>query len=398
MSRLLVSALLLTCYLKVVAQSGSVVMLDLNQIIDSALLNHPEIKNSEIRISEAKAIPFFDFKSTEINYEIGQRFSNLNDSRLDIHQNFGSPFLWKANNNQKNDIVNSKKAEAELTRARIIKDIKSAFYLCLYELNKIELYKKQKEVYYEITSVIDTNSATADTFLIEKELSDISFSSVLNESGLAYNDYYLAKNQLNKACLIKSEYEVKYSPLIMFSMIPPTDTFNRTPANLYFNLYKDHSAIANDQLTIEKLKYLPEISAGYFNQSIYNHSNFKGWQVGINIPIMFFNQQSKTKQAAANKLITENEIEMQKQYTVNAAENLLIKLNKYFEQLNYYYDYALKQSDILESSSIKIAKSNPSMFIKCLEGINASYHIKMEYLKTLNEYNQTAIELELYAY
>jgi cobalt-zinc-cadmium resistance protein CzcA len=398
MSRLLISALFIAFYFNVAAQDDNAVMLDLNQIIDSALLNHPEIKNSDLRVSEAQAISFFDFKPTELNYENGQRFSDINDSRFDIHQNFGSPFLWKANSNQKQHTVDSKKAEAELTRAKIIGNIKAAYYQCLYELNKIELYKKQKEVYYDITSVIDTNSAKADTFLIEKEISDISFSNVLNESELAYNDYYLAKNQLNKACLIKSEYEVKYSPLIMFSMIPPTDTFNRTPANLYFNLYKNYSTIANDKLKIEKLKYLPEISAGYFNQSIYNHGSFKGWQIGVNVPILFFNQQSKIKQASANRLIAENEIEMQKQYTINAAENLLIKLNKYFEQLNYYYDYALKQADILENSSLKIIKSNPSMFIKCLEGINSAYRIKMDYLKVLNEYNQTAIELELYAY
>jgi cobalt-zinc-cadmium resistance protein CzcA len=72
-------------------------------------------------------------------------------------------------------------------------------------------------------------------------------------------------------------------------------------------------------------------------------------------------------------------------------------LNKCFEKLNYYYDFALKQADTLENLAIKQINKDPVKINEYLQSIDAAYNIRLGYLETLNKYNMAAIELELYS-
>ena len=80
------------------------------------------------------------------------------------------------------------------------------------------------------------------------------------------------------------------------------------------------------------------------------------------------------------------------------TEELELELNQYFKQLQYFSKVALVHADlILEISRIRFEKEDID-YAEYTSGIDEAFQIRLEYLMTLNKYNQTAIELEFYAY
>jgi heavy metal efflux system protein len=374
------------------------IRLTLNQIIDSALTNHPEIKNAELNILSAKTYnnDILDIKPTEINYERGQLFSAYKDDKLEIRQNFGSPFSWKSKTSFAKNLVNLKKSEALLIKAQISNRIKAAFYECIYEMNRIKVMNDQKKLYNELSHIIDMHYKNCDTFILDKALAENQLALIISRADEAYNDYLLAKNKLVRESYISSDFEPVDEDLEMYEIVFSTDTLNPTQINLLKDYYSRHCSLATSSIKLVNSKFYPEITAGYFKQSIDGKKGFTGFQVGLVIPLWFVPQTAKRREAIIQKQIEDNNLKWQEFNIKNNSEKLKIELNKNFERLNYFYDFALKQADTLETIAIKHLKENLANTNGYLQSVNTAYEIRLEYLETLNNYNQAAIELELY--
>ena len=374
-------------------------VLTLKQIIDSALSNHPEIINAELETVSAKTQVkgALKIQPTEINYERGQRFSSLTDDKLEVQQNFGSPFTWRSEFNYANSFVGLKESKVRLTKAQVINRIKAAYYDCIYEMNRIKLLDSQREIYSELAKKIDTLFKISDSRQLEKITAESKLAELISQSDEAYNDYLISKNSLIREAYLRSDFELSDVELEMYEIEFPVDTSQKIQLNLLSDYYNQHCMLAKASLKLENSKYYPEITAGYFNQSINGSKRFAGFQIGLIAPLWFFTQTSKRDEAIVKKQIAENELNWQKFNTKNASEKLRIVLNKCFEKLNYYYDYALNQADSIENIAIKQFSSSPAVLNECIQSIGIAYSVRLGYLETLNKYNQAAIELELYS-
>ena len=166
---------------------------------------------------------------------------------------------------------------------------------------------------------------------------------------------------------------------------------------LIISSYQHKLEVEKSLYKVEKSKFFPEISAGYFNQDIDEINGLDGWQVSLAFPIWFFSQNSTIKQAKINSDIALNNLEYQKFNIEKEVENLLFELNKHFKQIIFYKDHALLQAEqLIYTSKIQYEKEEIDYF-EYIQGISTGLKLKMNYLETLNNYNQTAIQLEYYA-
>jgi cobalt-zinc-cadmium resistance protein CzcA len=111
-----------------------------------------------------------------------------------------------------------------------------------------------------------------------------------------------------------------------------------------------------------------------------------------------FGQASRIRQAEIDKEIVSNQLENMTFSVDKDIENLIAELTKYFRQLQYYNEYGLKQADeIIRNARIQFEKENIE-YNEYVQNLSLALSIKKEYLETLNNYNQTAIQLEFYAY
>jgi heavy metal efflux system protein len=373
--------------------------LSLYQFIDSAISNHPEAKNSNLQILKAKSKDIFHIKPADIQYSQGQLYSSAIDRGYEIHQNFGSPLLWAAEKGIKNSEINLRETESELIKTQLMAKVKSAYYACIYHMNRLSLLNKQKVIFDTLlNSLTDTNEAMEARNQLTLRIIETRYAELQDQYNEISGDYYFSKNNLLHECYITSDVEPTNEELRIIEISASYDTSNRVPGKLKASLYKKNIDLASYRLNAENARFFPEITAGYFNRSINRVTGFSGWQIGITVPLWFYTQTSSRNEALINKQIAMNEFEWHQFDDKKNAEGLLIEMDRLFEKLNYFYESGLNNAYILEQSAIKLIKEKNKAYIEILLAVNTSYKIRCEYLETINAYNQKAIELELYTY
>jgi len=79
-------------------------------------------------------------------------------------------------------------------------------------------------------------------------------------------------------------------------------------------------------------------------------------------------------------------------------ENIEYELNNYFKKLQYYNQVGLGQANqLLEINRVKFENEDID-YTEYIQKADEAFQIQLDFLETLNKYNQTAIQLEFYAY
>lgn len=165
---------------------------------------------------------------------------------------------------------------------------------------------------------------------------------------------------------------------------------------LFLTYYTDKLALARSEESYAKSKYFPEIMAGFFSQEIGNVSGLIGWQVGVAVPLWIPANQSAIKQARIDTELAESEVEFQRQKISIEVENLLFDLNKYFRQIQHFQITALPQAEILLKTAENQLDAEEIDFGTYVQSVSLAFRLQQQYYKAVNNYNQTALQLEIY--
>ena len=175
----------------------------------------------------------------------------------------------------------------------------------------------------------------------------------------------------------------------------PSDTIIYSP-DVLTGFYEKNYLLQKSKLNYERSLYFPGIMAGYFNQNIGQLKGLDGWHIGVYFPLWFFPKNSRVKSAKIQTEIAKNEFEYQKFNIEKDIENLKLQLSKYAHQLRYYNENALKQADVLiNTSKLQFEKENIEYY-EYIQNISTALKIKLDYLQTLDNYNQITIQLGFY--
>ena len=165
--------------------------------------------------------------------------------------------------------------------------------------------------------------------------------------------------------------------------------------------------IANNQKKVESAKSLPDLTIGYFNQTLIGVQNingqekyfgsgnrFHGIQVGISIPLWYTPFASRIKAAEFNKKAVESNYN---QFQINLQGQFQQAVQEYLKNRNslgYYKTSALPNSDlILRQVQIGFQKGEIG-YSEYLLGLKNALVIRENYLQALNQYNQSITTLE----
>lgn len=81
-----------------------------------------------------------------------------------------------------------------------------------------------------------------------------------------------------------------------------------------------------------------------------------------------------------------------------AFENLQLVLDSKFALLRYYQSHGLEHARLLLQISKARFNAEETDYLEFTRAITEAFETRLKYLDTLNDYNQTAIELEYYVY
>ena len=294
--------------------------------------------------------------------------------------------------------ANIQSAEIKLVSAKndLIYKVKSTYFSLAFYHSRLSLLKQQDRIFSAFQQSAKLRFEKGETSLLEKMLAE--------------SQSFEIKNLLNKTVADIQIFQQKLKSLLHENQV--IDIKDTIPSTLTFPLISDSLRVINNsnlaylqqqveisnlQTKVERSKFFPEFSVGYFNQTnkeLSVNQHFTGLQAGASIPILFFAQKGILKSATINREIAKSNLE----YAQNQVESdLKILIQEYLKNKNsleFYTTTAVPQADLLMQQAQKSYKAGINGYLEFVQILKQTIEIKNSYLEILNANNQSIIEIE----
>lgn len=365
----------------------------LDEAIALALDHHPRLQSAEAAVERTKAMrgESWELAPTTVDYAFGQlNGTQRNDRELSITQSFGSlltPFY-------KNALVKRQMETGtlytELVRREIVAEVKRAWSYYLYTQELCNIYSDQNDLASELARTSQIRYEQGDITQLEQSMTVTMASEMRNKLFQAQEEHKIAAARLQWACYAESPVIPTDSVLMEFT--GP----DQVSAELYRNYFESQVRQADARTNVEKSRFFPEISFGYQRQNILPDKGLNAYVVGASFPIFFNTQRSRIRQAKMDAYIARNDAALNVRTLENRMEELQANLRQYRERLQYYVQAALPQAEVLmRAARLQLANSETSI-AEYIMSMNTALEIRRGYIETLNQYNVTLLEYELY--
>ncbi len=390
------------------AQTEQKVYQSLDQVLEVALENNPNLKVAQFQTAREQALKgtSFNLPKADLGVEYGQTNSIAdNDTRFSISQTFEFPTVYSRQSKLNSSKVAASKLRQEVVQNDLVAQVSSTYYRLWFLKSKGNVLQRQDSIYSRFSYAAQLRYDNGESNALElatanAELADINIMVQQNEAAIAEGQFTL-QNLMN----VDDAVEIETPKLEMKSAMEVSNTTDMNVSkNPLVSYYKQQIDVAENERKVASAKRLPDITLGYFNQSfigtgdagtIYDAGDrFTGVQLGLSIPLWAKPHTAKITAAKIYKQETEAQLEVAENQTKSKLQSLFTELQKILKNIEYYRKSGLPQSDVLFKTAQRGFEEGEIGYIEYVQGLNRALTIQVTYLDFLNQYNQTLINIE----
>ena len=368
--------------------------ISLEDAVELALKNNPEIKHSKLKIEKEEALirSAFDIEKTNLYYEYDENNIAENGHPLNIfgiEQSFQFPTVYFAEKNSKKIQKQIVETQNEIIITKIKKDVSLLYYKIIWLENRKKLILKINSLYKDFINAAELKYKTGETnslsFLNAKAKADmlkIQKNNIEKDIASAYKEM---KN------VLQIDFDIRF-PETEFTA-PLLELSNKN-SELYLRLSDKNYDLKKSKLKTQKQNLLPTFTLGIFigNNSFPNSQNYTGYGAGIGIPLFFGAQKAKIKAAEIDLNISEEAKQMYRIKSENTLSALKTEIIKLKSKITYYENTGKKlSSEILKVANLSYQNGEIDYFKFIISTENALL-IKFEYLDNLKKYTDAVLE------
>ena len=371
-----------------------------------ALENNGNVRTAKINIElekEGKS-QSVNISKTRFGFQSGQYSSYENDFSFEIRQTFEFPTVYFNQLELANQKVEGSAKELKLTESQLKRNVRTSWYELAYLIEKQKLLFYQDSIYKRFSQVAKIRYETEVTNLLEKVTAETKVMEIDNELTLLLSDIEIQKQKLN--ILLNSEDVLDFKPSGLDTRKIDNVIEDGEINNPALDFLNQKIEIAKAEHSVQISKMLPSFSLGYFNQSLIgdltssggpvatSSDRFSGARASISLPLFYGSFSANIESAKLKEKIAESEAEYFNNIIQSKVKQQYLEVEKFQNSLNFYEKMALGQAELLISNSQKSFENGAIDYLDYFISLNQGNAIKLNYLETLNGYNQSVISLE----
>ena len=366
----------------------------LDEAINMALAGSPRLHSVDGDIARIRATKgeSWELAPTQVTYSWGQLNGEFkHDNELSVEQSLGSlltPFY-------KNSLVNVQVASGEryreLVTKEIVAEVKRAWTDYQHAVSVLSLSEMQDSLASQLQKSGELRLLQGDINQLEYRMMATMASEARTKVLQAADDVRIASKRFAWACFSNDAVEPIDGNLAMMDL---PESYNLSQAHIGY--FDSQVEVKRKAVDVERSRFFPEVSVGYSRQKIEPLSGLNSWSVGVAVPIVFFPQKSKVKQARAEANIAQWDAEDNRLKLRNRVDELRLQIERQQRTIDYYTGDALKQADELQRNAMMLYKESETGIVELLHSITTANDIRKSYVDAVHEYNVMLLELELY--
>lgn len=369
---------------------------ELDQLKTEMLDNNRGLNASQLNINRAEAA-----EGQAFTFNKAQIYQNYDESEADpianrplyqwgIIQNFEFPTVYNSRL-KLNKVTTELAATSYSIEERMkLKNLEISYMQYSIIKERLQIYKYLDSIYKDFSRMASRKFEEGESTYLEKITAQSKQKQVEAQLVKVRNQLVNTSNQIRSFVQSDVELSIEGETPHRFTL----DNLNSVENLPDFVLSELQTQQAKRSEQLAKNELLPGISASYFmrsNSSI--DKNFEGYQIGLNIPLLFFGNRSKIK---ARQLENEMMAVAQEETKIQLEQKqkaLINSLSSQDQSLATFEDGQLKVADEIFKTANLSFKNGEIDFFRFIQSLETAQQIKLEYLQQLMDFNAIVISL-----
>ena len=376
--------------------------------IDYALQHNSNVKAASLELASQKALQgtASEIGKTDFLLNHGQYNSIKTDNSITISQTIPFPTVFAKKAAAGRAMIKSREYRLQLSRDQLVLEIKKAWQQLLFSYALQNLLMQQDTVYAGFLKAASLRYKTGETNLLEKTSVETRRSEIVNRLVQNAADKEIAMENLQ--ALLQTDTAVIPADT---GFIPATPGWHSDTASVaghpLLAMLQQEITVQEKNRQLATAARLPDITLGYYNQSLIGFQNidgqekyfgsgkrFQGIQLGLAIPLWSKPYQSRIRATALQRdaaaaSYTATAVQLRSQYRQAVQDH-----KKYQSALTYYQSAALKNASLLIYQARTAFEKGESAFTEYLLALNQAASIRENYLQAVLQYNQNIALIE----
>jgi heavy metal efflux system protein len=376
----------------------------MDESIQYALKNNLQVKAGEYEVEQYRQLEktHTELGKTSVMWMHGNYNSVNTDNNITITQSIPFPTVLMQQVRLGEAQTEGAKLNLSVTRNELIYQIRSIYIHLSYLKSVKQLLLSQDSLYAGFARASQLRYQTGESNLLEKTTAETQRLEIGNQVRQNESDILIYRTQL-KSLLQATDLPDASESLHKLSL---SDSLSITQ-NPTVLLSQQQVVINQQQKRIERNHFLPDITVGYFTQTLIGfqrvgndemffdkNKRFSGIQLGVAIPLWFVPQAGRAKAASLAQSAAQKRYESIQIATQSLQEQALQEFEKNNIALNYYEKDALKNAALILDQAQKSFRSGEIGYLEYLQALRNAQSIRGNYLMAINQYNQSIARLK----
>jgi heavy metal efflux system protein len=382
--------------------------ISLREAIQTALDSNLSIRAAGYSMETQRALTgaSWDIPKTMIEGQYGQFNSYRKDNSFSVSQSFAFPSVYVNQNSLVKANLRSAAWQVETSKLDIAVQVKQVYWQLAYLISRKNLLLSQDSLYSGFLRAAELRARTGETNRLEMMTARTQSLEVKNQLQQVNSDIGIYNRNLRTLLYVSQAVQPSDTVLRRMAFTPEKDSTGLA-ANPSLGYMRLQAEIAKISGRLEASRMLPDISIGYFSQSILGTQEvdgtqrtfgegyrFTGFQAGISLPLWFGPSLSKTRSARFGEKVARTNADYYTAMLKSKYMSLLDEYQKYNASVDYYEQQAIPEANMIILQSTQSYKAGALDYLDYVNTLNRALGIKENYLDALNSYNQTIINID----
>ena len=368
-------------------------------VYDVALQNNLQLRSSDLQIQRSQALGKTSYNIPNTGIFAENEDINPNDKKgilkIGVSQSVEWLGVYKARRNLLNEQVKSVEYSKLIKALEIKRGVQSVYYTLWYFQNKQQLWKRLDSIYSSLSKAAVLRVRTGESAGLDSIAAQAKAKETYVQLQLIVRDIQTQQQILKKFLNSDTLYLADSATLTKVPVDYNTIDFSNHPL---IQLQQQNISIAGAELNVTKQSRKPNFEGRLFSQRLYGITTpYSGFSVTVGVPLF--------GRGAYNNTLKAGRIEQQYQQTVLDYQKLslntefnhaLQQLQKNNDLLTFYEGTGLNQANAIIKAANLSYRAGEISFAELSQYLTQAIDIQRNYLDVLNDYNQSAIQLNYY--
>jgi heavy metal efflux system protein len=382
--------------------------LTLNESIKLALDSNLKAKSAAYNVDVQQALTgaSWDIPKTSLDGQYGQINTYSDDNSFQVTQSLAFPTVYVYQAKLARANVESSIWQQKTTQLEIATEVRQVYSELSYLYSKRDQLIILDSLYNDFVRAAELRASTGETNRLEVMTARSQSLDVKNQILQVNADILINLRKLRE--ILNTEELVMPADTVLqrLPFTPPIDTMG-IMANPGLWFIRQQAFVAGTEEKLERNRMLPDLTVGYFNQSMIGTQDVNGDPVyfgpgdrfnsihaGITLPVVFGPSLARIKAAKLKVQAANTDAEYYEKSLKIHYESLLQEYAKYSASVDYFEQQALPEADMIIAQSTLSYKAGALDYTDYVTMLERSVEIRKNYLDALNNYNKSVISLE----